>query len=392
MSYRVLVLNDLAASGLARFPEDLYEVGPDVEDPHAIIVRSTDLRRREIPDSVLAVGRAGIGVDAIPVDDLSARGIPVFNTPGANANAVKELTLAGLFLAARRIPAAWDFVRSLEGDYATVSLAVEEGKRQFVGFELPGRTLGVIGLGAVGAEVANAALGLGMRVLGFDPGLSVARAWQLSSSVQQAGSIDALFMDSDIVTLHVPLLEDTHGMVNERLLSLAREGAVLLNFARGPLVDEPALLAALDSGHISAYVTDFPTPATKGHPSVIALPHLGASTTEAGANSVSIVADSIRDYLERGIVRHSVNFADAGVDQRADDRISIINANVPGMVGQISTALADAGLNIVELVNVSRGDYAYTLADIEGGIPDETFERIAAIPGVVRARLVRSTG
>jgi D-3-phosphoglycerate dehydrogenase / 2-oxoglutarate reductase len=388
MTFRIRTYNELAASGLARLPADLYEVGPDIEDPDAILVRSANLHDVAIPESVIAVGRAGIGVDAIPVDDLTARGIPVFNAPGANANAVKELVLAGMFLAARRITLAWDFVRGLDGDDVAIEAAVEAGKKRFVGFELPGRTLGVVGLGAVGVEVANAALSLGMRVLGFDPALSVARAWQLSSSVQQAASLDALFIDSDVISLHVPLTEETEGLVDGRRLSLTREGAVLLNFARGRLVDEEALIDALDSGRLLAYVTDFPTPRLIHHRAVTALPHLGASTTEAGANSVGMVADSLRRYLEEGVIRNSVNFADAVLERAAGDRLAIVNANVPGVVGRVSTALADAGLNILELVNSSRGDHAYTLIDVEGAIPPATFHLIAGTAGIVRARIL----
>jgi D-3-phosphoglycerate dehydrogenase / 2-oxoglutarate reductase len=388
MTFRIRVVNHLASSGLARFPADRYEVGPDVADPHAILVRSADLHAGRIPDSVLAVGRAGIGVDTIPVDDLTRRGVPVFNAPGANANAVKELTLAGLLVAARNLLPAWGFVRSLDGDDEAIDSAVERGKAQFVGFELPGRTLGVVGLGSVGVEIANAAIGLGMRVLGFDPGLSVARAWQLSSAVQQAASLHALFIDADVISLHIPLTEETRELVDERLLSLTRDGAVLLNFARRGLVDEGALIDALDSGRLRAYVTDFPSARTIGHPSVTCLPHLGGSTGEAEANSVAMVADSVRDYLELGVIRHGVNFADAVLGPQTGDRLAIVNANVPGMVGRISTALADAQLNILELVNSSRGDHAYTLIDVEGRVPDSTFAAIAAIDGVVRTRRI----
>lgn len=388
MKFRVLTLDRMAEAGLEAFPADLYEVGPEIDAPHAILLRSRDLHSFEFPDSVLAVGRAGIGVDNIPVAALSGRGIPVFNAPGANANAVKELVIAGLFLASRKIAPALEFVRGLEGDAVEVSKAVEAGKRRFVGFELPGRTLGVVGLGAVGVEVANAALALGMRVIGFDPGISVSRAWQLSSGVQQAGSLDALFIDADMVTLHVPLTEDTRAIVDERRFGLMRPGAVLLNFAREPLVDETALLASLESGRLFAYVTDFPTPGIKDHPAVTALPHLGASTGEAESNSVKVVAQTIRGYLENGTIRHSVNYPEAVLHRGGGYRLAIVNANVPGIVGRVSTALAAEGLNIADLLNVSQGDLAYTLIDVETPIPEKTFTAIQGIEGVIAARVV----
>lgn len=388
MTYRVLLLNDISPAGLARFPADRYQVGREVDHPDAILVRSHDMHAMEVPRSVIAVARAGIGVDNIPVEDLSRRGIPVFNTPGANANAVKELVIAGLFLAARRIAPAWEFVRGLNGDAAAVAAAVEAAKKQFAGFELAGRTLGVVGLGAIGVEVANAAIALGMRVIGFDPAISVSRAWQLSSDVQQAGSLDTLFIDADLVTLHVPLTGDTRGMVDVRRLGLLREGGVLLNFARAQLVDDAALLEALDGGRLFAYVTDFPTPTVKDHPAVTALPHIGASTGEAEASSVSMAADRLRDFLEDGVIRHSVNFPEAVLPRGPGSRIAVANANVPGVVGHISTALAAAGLNISEMINGSRGEFAYTLVDIEGITPAEVFRSIAAIEGVLSARLL----
>jgi len=388
VTYRILVLDTISPAGLERFPKDRYAVGPDLERPDAVLVRSRDLHSMEIGESVKAVGRAGIGVDNIPVEALTARGVVVFNTPGANANAVKELVVAGLFLAARRITAAWDFVRGLAGDSAAVSEAVEQGKKQFIGFELTGRTLGVVGLGAVGGEVANAALALGMRVIGFDPALSVLGAWRLSSEVQQAGSLDTLFMDSEIVTIHVPLNDGTKGMVDARRIALMRQGAVLLNFARAQLVDDTAVVAALDRGHLAAYVTDFPTPAVKGHPLVTALPHIGASTAEAQASSVVMAADQLRDFLEHGAVRHSVNFPDALLARHQGSRIAIANENVPGVVGRISTALAEAGLNISEMHNGSKGDYAYTLVDVDGPVPPKVFEDIRRLGGVLSARLL----
>jgi D-3-phosphoglycerate dehydrogenase len=388
MTFTIRTLNNISPVGLARLPEDLYSVSADADQPDAILVRSHDMHTMEIPASLQAVGRAGVGVNNIPVPELTGRGIPVFNAPGANANAVKELVLAGLLLAARRIVRAWEFVRELDASPDELEEAVEAGKKQFVGFELPGKTLGVVGLGAVGVEVANAALGLGMRVIGFDPAISVTRAWQLSSGVQQAATIETLFADADMVTIHVPLSESTAGMIDAKLLGWLRPGGVLLNFAREQIVDEAAVEAALDEGRLLAYVTDFPTSTLKDHPAVTALPHLGASTGEAEENSAAMVAESLRRYLEEGNVTHSVNFPDAVLPLTEGDRLAIVNANVPGMVGQISTALAEAKLNIADMLNASRGEVAYTLVDIEGSVPGAIFEHIAGIEGVIRARVI----
>jgi D-3-phosphoglycerate dehydrogenase len=310
----------------------------------------------------------------------------VFNAPGANANAVKELVVAGMFLAARNICQAWEYVRRLDGDDDALAQAVEAGKKQFVGFELPGRTLGVVGLGAIGVEVANAALALGMRAIGFDPQITVERAWQLSSGVEQAKSLDDLFARSDLVSVHVPLVDGTRGLVDGRRLSRLRKGSVLLNFARAEIVDEAAVLAALENGHLGTYVCDFPDPAFKDHPRVIALPHLGASTHEAEQNCAVMVAENLREYLENGNIRHSVNFPEIVMPRIEAHRVGIANANVPNMVGQISTAMADAGLNIADLLNKSRGEVAYTLVDLDAPLPDATVARIRAIDGVLSVR------
>jgi D-3-phosphoglycerate dehydrogenase / 2-oxoglutarate reductase len=388
MIYRILLVNEISPIGLSRLPEGRYVVGREVDEPDAVLVRSADIHRMVIPPSVLAVGRAGVGVNNIPVEEMSRRGVPVFNAPGANANAVKELVLTGILLAARRILPAWEFVRGLDGDAERIRETVEAEKARFVGFELPGRTLGVVGLGAVGVEVANVALALGMRVIGFDPAITVTRAWQLSSGVQQAAGLETLFADADIVTLHVPLTEETKGMVGEKLLRWIRRGGVLLNFAREDVVEHGAVRAALDDGTLAAYVTDFPISGLKDHPGVIALPHLGASTAEAEENSAAMVVESVRAYLEEGTVRHAVNFPDAALPMGDGDRLAIVNANVPGMVGLISTALAEAGVNIAEMVNASRGDLAYTLIDVDGVVPRETFDAIRGLNGVLRARLL----
>ncbi len=389
MGFKILTLNHISLKGLERLPRDRYEVASEILHPDAILVRSADMHSMKIPESVRAVGRAGAGTNNIPVAGLSQRGIPVFTAPGANANAVKELVLAGLFLAARHICESWQFVRGLEGDAAALEAAVEQGKKRFVGHELPGRTLGVVGLGAIGVEVANAAHLLGMHVLGYDPQITVRRAWQLSSGVEQALGLDDLFARSDVVTMHVPLTDTTRSLVNSQRIRLMRDGATLLNFARAAIVNEADVLAALDSGKLAAYVCDFPTPQCKNHAGVIALPHLGASTSEAEENSAMMVADTLRDYLENGSIRHSVNFPEAALPRvPATARIAIANSNVPNMVGQISTCLADAGLNIANLLNKSKGEVAYTLIDIDGQVPAGLIERIAAIQGVLSARAV----
>jgi D-3-phosphoglycerate dehydrogenase / 2-oxoglutarate reductase len=388
MGFRVLMLNSISVRGLERLPRDRYEVASEIGHPDAVLLRSADMHSMTLPDSVVAVARAGAGTNNIPVAALSKRGIPVFNAPGANANAVKELVVTAMFIAARNVCQAWRFVRELPGtDEHALEEAVEKGKKQFVGYELPGRTLGVVGLGAIGVEVANAAHALGMKVLGYDPQITVQRAWQLSSGVEQALSIDDLFSRSDMVTCHVPLVEATRGLVNASRIRLLKPGAAVLNFARAPIVIEADVIAALDSGHLSAYVCDFPSVRIKDHPRVVALPHLGASTGEAEENCALMVVDTLRDFLEHGNVRNSVNFPEAVLPRvPGTQRMAIANANVPNMVGQISTALADAGLNIVDLLNKSRGEIAYTIIDVEAPPPPGLLERIGSIEGVLSAR------
>jgi D-3-phosphoglycerate dehydrogenase len=387
--YKVLTLNRISERGLARFAGAPYEIGADVQAPDAILVRSADMHAMTLPATLKAVARAGAGTNNIPVEMLSHRGVPVFNTPGANANAVKELVLAGLLLAARNICQAWQFVRELSGDDHAIELAAERGKQHFVGFELPGRTLGVVGLGAVGVRVANAAEALGMHVLGYDPQLTVQRAWQLSASVQQAASLEDLCARSDAVTVHVPLTGETRHLFDRTRIAHMRRGALLLNFARAPIVETAALLDALQDGQLHAYVCDFPSAALRAHPRVIALPHLGASTLEAEDNCAVAAADSLREFLELGHVRNSVNFPDAVLARQSGSiRIAIANDNVPNMVGQISTCLAEARLNIAELLNRSRGDHAYTLIDAEGNADERLMQRLAAIQGVRSVRLV----
>lgn len=385
--YRVLALNNISKAGLSRLPADRFQIGKDLADPDIILLRSADLHSMDLPASLLAVGRAGAGVNNIPVADLSARGIPVFNTPGANANAVKELVIAGLLLAARNICQAWAYTRALEGDAQTVEHAVEAGKKQFAGFELPGRTLGVVGLGAIGRQVANAALALGMKVVGYDPGITVEGAWLLSAQVQRAPSVEAVFAQADFITFHVPLNDHTRGLANADTLRLARPGLTVLNFARAGIVDTDAVAAALETGQVHFYVSDFPKPGLLNHPRVIALPHLGASTAEAEENCAVMVADQVRDYIENGNLTNAVNFPWV-VMPRAEGavRLAVVNANVPNMVGQITTALAEAGLNIIDMINKSRGELAYTLVDVDRPLPAQLLAKIRAIAGVLAVR------
>lgn len=384
--FKVLTLNNIAVEGLRRLPRERYEVASEIAHPDAILLRSHNMHDMEIPQTVAAIGRAGAGTNNIPIEKMSARGVPVFNAPGANANAVKELVIAGLLLGARNLCAANRYVSDLQESGAALSKAVEAGKKQYVGFELPGKTIGVIGLGAIGVEVANAALDLGMKVVGFDPKITVRNAWQLSSGVEQADTLDQLFQRADFVTCHVPLLDGTRGIVNADRLALMNKGAVLINFARGGIVDDDAATAALDSGKLHAYVTDFPTRELLDHPKVVALPHLGASTGEAEANCAIMVADNVRDYLENGNVRYSVNFPEARLPRLDAWRISVANANVPNMVGQISTCIAEAGLNIEDLLNKSIGEFAYTIVDVNAEPAAELLDRIRAIKGVLTLR------
>lgn len=388
MSFRIRTLNSISPRGLARLPED-YAVSSDLDDADAWLVRSADLHEKQIPDSVMAVARAGAGTNNIPITRLSERGVVVFFTPGANANAVKELVLAGMLLAARNIVPALRFENSLSGDDNEISQAVESGKRQFVGWELPGRTLGVIGLGAIGVEVANAASALGMKVLGYDPAITIRHAWQLSSEVRRANAIEEIFKKADVVTVHVPLTESTRNMVSEERIALMKHRAVLMNFARSGIVDEEAVGAALEANELRTYVSDFPSQTLHDHPKVIALPHLGASTSEAEENCAIMAADAVRDFLENGNIVNSVNFPNATMARsEGTHRIVIANRNVPNMVAMMSTLIGEAGLNITNLLNTSRGDLAWTMIDVEGDVPDNLRERIFDIDGVLSARLI----
>jgi len=384
--FKIQTLNNISVAGLNRLPRESYEIASELSNPDAILVRSAKMHDMPIPASLKAIGRAGAGVNNIPVQAMSERGIAVFNAPGANANAVKELVIAGMLLAARNIAQGWQFARGLSGDDAGIGKAVEAGKKQFVGFELPGRTLGVIGLGAIGVLVANAARALGMRVIGYDPSITVRSAWKLESNVEAALSVDDLVARSDFITFHVPLTDQTRHMINADRIRSMKDGAVLLNFSRDGIIDDDAAVTALDAGKLYAYVCDFPSNLLKDHPRVVTLPHLGASTREAEENCAIMVADQVRAYLEDGNVINSVNFPNINLPRNGGYRMAVVNSNVPNMVGQMSTDLAEAGLNILDMLNRSRGELAVTLIDIDRPCPEDTAKRIADIDGVLSVR------
>jgi D-3-phosphoglycerate dehydrogenase len=379
----ILTLNSISHVGLQRLPTDRYAVGPDVGLPDAILVRSQDMHKMEIPHSVRTIGRAGAGTNNIPVASMNQRGVPVFNAPGANANAVKELVLAGMLLAARNLLSAIRFAEGVEGSDEQINKAVEDGKKHFAGIELPNQVLGVIGLGRVGSLIADAAIKLGMNVLGYDPEITVDAAWSLPSQVRKAHSIEDVLRNSDFVTLHVPLLDATRDLIDARRIGLMKKDATLLNFSRDGIVSNEAVLAALAAKKLKAYVCDFPSAALKGRPGVVATPHLGASTREAEDNCAVMVVDQVRDYLENGNVRNAVNFPDVVMSRESPYRLGIANANVPNMVGQISTAMAQAGLNIHNMLNKSKKDMAYTLVDVDSPVSPQVIGKIAAIEGVL---------
>jgi len=384
--YRILTLNNIAQVGLKRLPADRYDAGPKSEDPDAILVRSQDMHGLDIPARVRAIGRAGAGTNNIPVKKMSARGVPVFNAPGANANAVKELVIAGMLIAARNLLAATRFVDELAGDDETINTTVEAGKKNFAGVELPDQTLGVIGLGKIGSLVADAAIKLGMNVLGFDPHITVDAAWSLPSQVRKGNSVEEVLKSADFVTLHVPYVAATKNLINAERLALMAGNGILLNFSRDGIVDNSAVLAALAAKKLKYYVCDFPAQALIGKPGIIALPHLGASTREAEDNCAIMVVDELRDYLEHGNIRNAVNFPDVVMTRESQFRVGIANANVPNMLGQISTAMADAGLNIHNMLNKSTGDMAYTLVDVDSAVPAEVIDKIGSIKGVLAVR------
>ena len=384
--HAILALNQVASQGLHRFPASRYTVGKNVEHPDAILVRSYDLNAIEIPASVKAIGRAGAGTNNIPVKAMSQRGVPVFNAPGANANAVNELVLAALLMAARNVGPALAYVAALDPHAPDLEARIEEGKKQFAGVELPRRMLGVIGLGAIGGLVADTAIKLGMHVIGFDPEITVDAAWRLHSGVRRAHGIEELLKQSDFVTLHVPLLPVTRNLIDGPRLAAMKPGAILLNFARDGIVDDGAVLEALASQRLRGYITDFPTARLVHQPGVVALPHLGASTAEAEENCAVMVVDQLRDYLEHGSIRNAVNFPGMEMTRESPFRIAIANANVPNMLGQISTAMAHHGLNIHNMVNKSRGEMAYTLVDVDSAVEGAVLQALAAIHGVLAVR------
>ena len=389
MTRKIQTLNAISKKGLSRLPEG-YVVSNDVTDPDAILVRSQVMHEMPIAASVLAIGRAGAGTNNIPTKAMSERGVVVFNAPGANANAVKELVIAGMLMGTRNIAPALAFVNGLHGDDESLHKQVEAGKKHFVGHELRGSTLGIIGLGAIGSMLAESVIQLGMNVVGFDPEITVDAAWRLPSQVKKAASIDDLVKRCDFISLHVPMLPATKDLISTDRVKLMKKGCVLLNFARDGIVNEKAVLDGLNDGKLHAYVCDFPSNLLRHHPRFVALPHLGASTEEAEENCAIMVADQVRDYLENGNILNSVNFPNISMPRESAYRLAIANANVPNMLGQISTALAGAGLNIHNMVNKSRGDLAFTLVDVECSVPQAVIDQLTAISGVLRVRYLPS--
>lgn len=389
--FKIQTLNTIAAVGLNQFPHEYYEVASDIQHPDAILVRSQNMHDMTFPSSIKVVGRAGAGVNNIPISKLTTMGIPVLNTPGANANAVRELVIAGMLLACRNICQAWHYVHTLDAKPDEIEKRIETDKKQFAGFELLGKTLGIVGLGSVGVKVANAAIQLGMRVIGYDPTITVMRAWELSSDVQQAHSIDDVLVESDFVSFHVPLNAETKHMINLSRLHLMKKGIVILNFAREGIIENAALIDAIKEKRVATYVTDFPSPELKDLPQVICLPHLGASTKEAEDNCAVMIVKQVRDFLENGTILYSVNFPSIEMPFANDSiRLGIVNQNIPNMVAQISGKLAKAGLNIISLLNKSRDDIAYTLIDLNGSVSDSLINEISSIEGVIQVRLIKN--
>jgi len=387
--HKILTLNNISVLGLERFPRDSYEIASEIQNPDAVLVRSFKMHDWEIPPSLKAVGRAGAGVNNIPIDKMSAKGIVVFNTPGANANAVKELVIGCLLLAARNLFSAWEYSRHLSGTDAEISKQVESEKKQFAGLEIAKRTLGVIGLGAIGVKVANAAQALGMQVVGYDPHITVSNAWQLSANVKQALSVEDLLTQCEFVTLHIPLLAETRHLISAERLRNAHKGLTILNFSREGIVDDNAVVEAIKSGKVKGYVCDFPNNLLIKHEKVSVLPHLGASTQEAEENCAIMVADQVRNFLEKGTVHNSVNFPDLEMPcNEGNSRLLVVNANVPRMIERISAAISKASLNITNMVNRSRGEIACTLVDVNDRIPQSVLDNLASVEGVLAARIL----
>lgn len=388
MTYTIQTLNNISNKGLELLPSDKYQIVDETDSPDAILLRSFKMHDMDIPASLKAVGRAGAGVNNIPLDKMSDAGVVVFNAPGANSNAVKELVIAGMLMACRNLIPANRFAEGLQGDDTEIHKQVEAGKKNFAGFELPGRTLGVVGLGAIGVLVANAAKALGMNVIGFDPRITIDHAWKLSADVQAAESIEELLQQSDFITFHVPLIEATKHLINAETLQMMKDNVVILNFARDGIVDDEAVVAALESGKVYSYVCDFPSNLLKDNPRVVVLPHLGASTREAEENCAIMVANQVRDYLENGIILNSVNLPNVKLERKGVARIAMMAKNVPDMLGQLSHILGKANINIIHMRNDSKDDLAYTLVDVESEIPDDIVAELKALDGVIRVRIL----
>jgi len=386
--FTIKTINNISDKGLNRLPADAYAISPDSDNPDGIILRSQNLHEMQIPANLKVVGRAGAGTNNVPVEKLGEQGVVVFNAPGANANAVKELVIAGMLLACRNICQAWQYAENVQGNDEEQNTAVEAGKKKYVGYELPGRTLGVVGLGAIGVEIANVAVALGMRVIGFDPTITVKSAWKMSSDVEEMESIDQLFKEADFVTFHVPLIDATRDLLNAQRIASVKDGAVILNFARHGIVNDDAVLEALESGKLNAYVCDFPLQKLKANERVITLPHLGASTAEAEENCAMMIADQIKDFLENGNITNSVNYPHVKLPRGGKSRVALTHKNMPDMIAKISTTVGDAGFNIYHMRNESCNALAYTLMDIESEIGDDLINKLSAIEGVLKARKV----
>ena len=386
--FKVQLLNKISPVGLEKFDAQLYSCGESVENPDAIMVRSASMHDMELPASVKAIARAGAGVNNIPCDKCAENGIVVFNTPGANANAVKELVLLGLLISSRKVADSMEWVKTLAGKGSEVSKLVEKGKSQFVGPEISGKTLGIIGLGAIGVLVANAATALGMTVYGYDPYISVDAAWGLSSEVKHAASLKEIYEKSDYITIHVPCNAETKGMINAESIATMKNGVRILNFARGELVDAEDIVAALDVKKVSCYVTDFPTDEQITTPGVVAFPHLGASTPESEDNCAKMAAKELRTYLETGNIVNSVNLPNASMTRSGKTRVCVIHKNIPAMLSKISTSFSDAGVNIENMLNQSKKDVAYTMIDTDGEVTTDILNALKALEGVIKIRVI----